>query len=60
MEPLQRYRAMKAFCRQRAKMDGEDAGFWLAEAEVWERRERNLRTGPAGQRHDDPLSGLRL
>jgi len=59
MEPLQRYRAMKAFCRQRSKMDGEDAGFWLAEAEVWERRERNVRTGLAGPRGDDTLSGPR-
>jgi hypothetical protein len=28
------YRAMEAFCRQRAKMDGENDKFWLAEAEV--------------------------
>jgi hypothetical protein len=41
MEPLQRYRAMAAFCRQRAKMDGEDARFWLGEAESWERLVRN-------------------
>jgi hypothetical protein len=32
MEPLQYYRAMEAFCRQRAKMDGEDELFWLSEA----------------------------
>jgi hypothetical protein len=34
LEPLQHYRAMEAFCRQRAKMDGEDESFWLAEAEL--------------------------
>lgn len=34
MELLQHYRAMEAFCRQRAKMDGEDELFWLSEAEV--------------------------
>ncbi len=33
METVQHYRAMEAFCRQRAKMDGEDERFWLAEAE---------------------------
>ena len=34
MKPLQRYRAMEAFCRQRSKMEGEDELFWLTEAEV--------------------------
>jgi hypothetical protein len=34
MEPLQHYRTMEAFCRQRAKMDGEDESFWLTEAEL--------------------------
>ena len=34
LEPLQHYRAMEAFCRQHAKMDGEDESFWLAEAEL--------------------------
>jgi hypothetical protein len=34
MRPLQRYRAMEAFCRQRSKMEGEDELFWLTEAEV--------------------------
>lgn len=34
MEPLQYYRAMEAFCRQRAKMEGEDESFWLTEAEL--------------------------
>jgi len=34
METIQHYRAMEAFCRQRAKMDGESELFWLAEADV--------------------------
>jgi hypothetical protein len=34
MQPLQRYRAMEAFCRQHSKMEGEDELFWLTEAEV--------------------------
>jgi hypothetical protein len=34
MEAIQYYRAMEAFCRQRAKMDGENDQFWLSEAEV--------------------------
>ena len=37
METLHHYRAMEAFCRQRAKMDGEDELFWLTEAELLER-----------------------
>jgi hypothetical protein len=34
METTQYYRAMEAFCRQHAKMDGESDAFWLAQAEV--------------------------
>ena len=34
MEPSQHYRTMEAFCRQRAKMEGEDESFWLTEAEL--------------------------
>ena len=34
MEISQYYRAMEAFSRQHAKMDGESEIFWLAEAEV--------------------------
>ncbi len=34
MEKLQYYRAMEAFCRQRARMDGEDERFWLKEAQI--------------------------
>jgi hypothetical protein len=34
MDSILYYRAMEAFSRQRAKMDGESEIFWLAEAEV--------------------------
>ena len=34
MEVSQYYRAMEAFSRQHAKMDGENEIFWLAEAEM--------------------------
>jgi hypothetical protein len=34
MESIQHYRAMEAFCRQRAKMEGESELFWLTEAEI--------------------------
>jgi hypothetical protein len=34
MDTTQYYRAMEAFSRQHAKMDGESEIFWLAEAEV--------------------------
>jgi hypothetical protein len=34
MDISQYYRAMEAFSRQHAKMDGENDIFWLAEAEV--------------------------
>ena len=38
LNELIRYRAMQAFCLQRAKMEHEDEMFWEAEAEVWARR----------------------
>ncbi len=34
MEDIVRYRALEAFCRQRAQMDGEGSAFWLEEAEI--------------------------
>jgi hypothetical protein len=37
MDTLQHHRAMLGICRQRAQMEGEDASFWLEEAEVRER-----------------------
>jgi len=35
MDALTHCKAMEAFCRQRAKMDGEVTDFWLAEANLW-------------------------
>jgi hypothetical protein len=34
METMQHHRSMEAFCRQRAKMEGENELFWLTEAEI--------------------------
>ncbi len=34
MEDLVRHRALEAFCRQRAQMEGENELFWLTEAEI--------------------------
>ena len=31
-------RAMEAFCRQRARMEGENERFWLVEATQWRNR----------------------
>jgi hypothetical protein len=42
MEQVLHYRAMEAFCRQRAKMDGEDESFWLTEAEVQAKLAKNM------------------
>jgi hypothetical protein len=36
METVTHCRAMLAFCRQRALMDGEDERFWLTAAEMWD------------------------
>jgi hypothetical protein len=38
IDALTRCKAMEAFCRQRAKMESEAAGFWLKEAESWKER----------------------
>lgn len=35
MDRVTRYRAMAAFCQQRAKMAGENEHFWLIEADSW-------------------------
>jgi hypothetical protein len=32
------YKAMVAFCRQHAKLQGENERFWLAEAQTWAER----------------------
>jgi hypothetical protein len=38
MDALTHGKAMEAFCRQRARMEGEVANFWLAEADLWRER----------------------
>jgi hypothetical protein len=53
METIQYYRAMEAFCRQRAKMDGENDLFWLSEAEVLGKFATNT---PRQTRHFDVAS----
>jgi hypothetical protein len=34
MEDVVRYRALEAFCRQRAQMEGEPSAFWIEEANI--------------------------
>ncbi len=34
MVDIVRYRALEAFCRQRAQMEGEGRAFWLEEADI--------------------------
>jgi hypothetical protein len=55
VEPLQHYRAMEAFCRQHARMDGESEGFWLAAADDWANRlsDERLSRHRAGERLKD-------
>jgi hypothetical protein len=38
MDEITRCVAMAAFCRQRARMAGESAHFWLTEADFWKKR----------------------
>jgi hypothetical protein len=38
MSALTHCKAMEAFCRQRAKIESEVEGFWLAEADLWHDR----------------------
>jgi|HubBroStandDraft_6_1064221.scaffolds.fasta_scaffold1755497_1 hypothetical protein len=38
MNALTHCKAMEAFCRQRAKIENEAAGFWLNEAQLWRDR----------------------
>jgi hypothetical protein len=38
MEDVVLYRALEAFCRQRARMEGEGLAFWLEEAENMAKR----------------------
>jgi hypothetical protein len=58
MDYLTRSRAMAAFCRQRAKMQNEDAGFWLGEAEVWAKRaETRVLKMPSRKKKSRDISG---
>jgi hypothetical protein len=49
MEALQHFSAMEAFCRQRAKMDGEDDRFWLTEADMLAKLAETIRSSLAEQ-----------
>jgi hypothetical protein len=59
MEDVVRYRALEAFCRQRAQMEGESSGFWLEEADILsklittESRLKLLRVGQEEKRPPD-------
>jgi hypothetical protein len=46
MDAVTKCKAMEAFCRQRARMEGETAEFWLAEANVGRDRLVAVATGP--------------
>jgi hypothetical protein len=37
MDTIRYHRAMLGLCRQRAKMEGENASFWLEQAAIRER-----------------------
>jgi hypothetical protein len=53
LDELIHYRAMQAFCLQRAQMEHEDEMFWEAEAEVWARRAAHFGIKISG---DEPTS----
>ncbi len=52
------YRAMAAFCSQRAKMEGENEDFWLTEADSWAKRLSSKSVDPPrnarGRKASDP------
>ena len=55
MEDIVRYRALEAFCRQRAQMEGEGSAFWLEEADILAQliiRESQLKI-PAAASHEE-------
>lgn len=52
-----RYRAMAAFCRQRAKMEGENEEFWLREAENWVTRLSSVSVDPLQKQTNVPGAG---
>ena len=63
MDRVTRYRAMAAFCRQRARMAGENEHFWLTEADSWATRlssesvdtlQKEVMPGAEGRQTSDP------
>ena len=63
MDRVTRYRAMAAFCRQRARMAGENEHFWLIEADRWAMRltsesadavQKEVTPGAGGRQTSDP------
>jgi hypothetical protein len=52
---------MAAFCRQRAKMENETAGYWLTEAELWRDRLTALtaKAKPVAKRSREAIIKLR-
>jgi hypothetical protein len=54
VDELIRYRAMQAFCLQRARMEHEDEMFWEAEAEVWARRAAHVDIKISGDESASP------
>jgi hypothetical protein len=54
VDELIRYRAMQAFCLQRAKMEHEDETFWGAEAEGWARRAAHFDIKISGDQSASP------
>lgn len=47
MQEIVHFRALEAFCKQRAQMENEGAEFWLIEANRWALRCEELFIGPS-------------
>jgi hypothetical protein len=46
VEDVVHYRALEAFCRQRAQMENEGVEFWMIEANRWALKREELFVGP--------------
>jgi hypothetical protein len=46
MQDIVYYRALEAFCRQRAQIENESEAFWLLEAKQWILKREKLFTDP--------------
>jgi hypothetical protein len=46
MQEIVHYRALEAFCRQRAQMENEGTEFWMIEANRWALKREELFVGP--------------